>query len=74
MTQKYSPIKQFFYFNSTEICPEITIDKEFEENLKKLEVTPLKDRYDGLRIVVGGELLKKIQYSNIFMVGAGAIG
>lgn len=31
-------------------------------------------RSDGLRIVLGAELVEKLSYANIFMVGAGAIG
>lgn len=37
-------------------------------------VKPQKDRYDGLRICIGGGLLQKLQRSKLFMVGSGAIG
>jgi molybdopterin/thiamine biosynthesis adenylyltransferase len=32
------------------------------------------DRYDGLRIVVGQDLIDRLAATNLFMVGAGAIG
>lgn len=63
-----------FYFDSTEICPDFKVDETLDETIKKLGVLPQKDRYDGIRIVIGEELLQKIKYSSIFMVGAGAIG
>ena len=31
-------------------------------------------RYDGLRIVVGQNVLDSLSYARLFMVGAGAIG
>ena len=71
MTQKFSPIKQLFYFNSIEICPFI---ENVEETIKNEKLLPKDDRYDGLRVVIGETLLSKVQFSSIFMVGAGAIG
>jgi hypothetical protein len=71
MTQKFSPIKQLFYFNSVEICPDI---ENVEETIKNEQLLPKNDRYDGLRVVIGETLLSKVQFSSIFMVGAGAIG
>jgi molybdopterin/thiamine biosynthesis adenylyltransferase len=36
---------------------------------------PLKnDRNDGLRICIGSDLVEKLQYTRLFMIGAGAIG
>lgn len=32
------------------------------------------NRTDGILTVVGDDLLDKIKYSNVFMIGAGAIG
>lgn len=74
MTQKYTPIRQLFYFNTSEVCPEFFKVDNLETHTKDLGVLPVDDRYDGLRIVVGQKILQDIQYSNIFMVGAGAIG
>lgn len=56
MTQKYSPIKQLFYFDTTEVCPQFTIDEDFSETVKSLRVESKNDRYDGLRTVVGQHL------------------
>lgn len=35
---------------------------------------PINSRYDGLRIVLGQDLVEKIAYTRLFMIGAGAIG
>ena len=32
------------------------------------------NRYDGLRVCVGGKVLEELQKSNLFMIGVGAIG
>jgi len=32
------------------------------------------NRYDGLYIILGQEILQKLAYTKLFMVGAGAIG
>ena len=32
------------------------------------------DRYDGLRIILGQPIVEKLANTNLFMVGAGAIG
>jgi ubiquitin-activating enzyme E1 len=32
------------------------------------------DRYDGLRIILGQPIIEKLATTNLFMVGAGAIG
>ena len=77
MTQKYTPINQFFYFDSSEVCPKFdykTDLENFDEYVKSLDIEPKEHRSDGLRIVIGGDLLDKLEYSKIFMVGAGAIG
>ena len=34
----------------------------------------MQNRYDGLRIVLGQEVLDALAYTKLFMVGAGAIG
>jgi molybdopterin/thiamine biosynthesis adenylyltransferase len=34
----------------------------------------LNQRYDGLRIVLGQEMIDKLAHTRLFMVGAGAIG
>ena len=74
MTQKYSPTRQMLYFDSTEVCPSFKIDEKLADTIKTFGVQPQGDRYDGIRIVIGTNLLDQIRHSSIFMVGAGAIG
>jgi ubiquitin-activating enzyme E1-like protein 2 len=42
--------------------------------LKKSDFTLKNHRSDGLRICIGNELVEKLAYTRLFMVGAGAIG
>ena len=44
------------------------------KQINSLDVKWWDDRYDGLRIVIGGECLRKISYLRVFVIGAGAIG
>lgn len=46
----------------------------FSEQVKALKVGSDKSRADGLRICVGQEIVDKLAYTKLFMVGAGAIG
>lgn len=66
LTNKYTPITQWFYYNCYDIIP---------ENYNYIDM-PLvnNDRYNGLRNLFREELLEKIHKTNIFIVGAGAIG
>lgn len=34
----------------------------------------MKQRYDGLRVIVGQDLIDQLAATRLFMVGAGAIG
>jgi len=52
----------------------LTNPSNFNEFVKKLGVEPTKSRSDGLRICVGQDVLDKLAYTKLFMVGAGAIG
>jgi ubiquitin-activating enzyme E1 len=82
ITGKFSPIKQTFYADSLEIlCEAIFVDnmheleqKDFDALVSQAGVLPKNDRDDGLRLLVGENLLDKIKYTNLFMVGSGAIG
>ena len=61
LTNKYTPISQWFYYD----CFDLVCDEEFvKEN----------DRYDCLRKLVGSDNMEKIRNTTIFLVGAGAIG
>lgn len=61
LTNKYTPISQWFYYD----CFDLVCKEEFvKEN----------DRYDCLRKLVGSVNMNKIRNTTIFLVGAGAIG
>ena len=66
ITSKYTPINQWFYYHCYDILP---------EKLLLDDTTLVKgDRYDGLRIIFGNDLLKEIRNKSYFIVGSGAIG
>lgn len=64
---KFSPIKQWLYFDSLESLP--TSVPRSEELCK-----PVNSRYDGQIAVFGKEFQQKLNDLKIFLVGAGAIG
>jgi ubiquitin-activating enzyme E1 len=64
-TGLYCPLNQWFWFN---IYDETII------NLEKPNYTLLNSRYDDLISIYGIEFVEKIQSSNAFLVGAGAVG
>ena len=64
-TGLYSPLNQWFWFD---IYDETII------NLENPNRTLLNSRYDDLISIYGQEFVEKIQSSNIFLVGAGAVG
>lgn len=61
---KFTPIKQWFYFDALNVLKE---DHKPNVNLTNT-------RYDGQISIFGDELNDKIQNSKIFIVGSGAIG
>lgn len=63
---KFHPIFQWFYFDSIESLP--------EEPLGADELSPEGSRYDDQIMVFGKSMQRKIESSNIFLVGAGALG
>lgn len=66
-THKYMPLDQFYYFESVDSLPVYDIsqcDIECEQN----------NRYTNQIKLFGTEMNEKIRNSNIFLVGAGAIG
>ena len=66
ITSKYTPINQWFYYHCYDMLP---------DNLSLEETNLIKgDRYDGLRIIFGDNLLKQIRSKSFFVVGSGAIG
>lgn len=85
ITGKFTPNNQFFYYDAIEVLPEFDPTKHIstEENKNYFEevyvptVAKTKEighRTDGLRICVGDDVVDKLAYAKIFMVGAGAIG
>ncbi|KAH7375029.1 hypothetical protein B0T11DRAFT_234402 [Plectosphaerella cucumerina] len=64
---KFTPIKQWLYFDSLESLPTSTA--------RSVELCkPLGSRYDGQIVVFGREYQEKISNIKQFLVGAGAIG
>lgn len=63
---KFTPIKQFFYFDAVEALPDTPLPPE--------EVAPLQCRYDGQIAVFGRTLQAALANQAFFLVGAGAIG
>ena len=63
---KFTPIKQWFYFDALECLP--------NEPLSEEEVAPLGSRYDGQIAVFGQNLQNLLANQAYFLVGAGAIG
>lgn len=63
---KFTPIKQWFYFDATEVLP--------KEDLPAQEFQPMGTRYDSQIICLGKTLQQKVQNLSYFVVGAGAIG
>ena len=64
-TGLYCPLNQFFWIN---------IYEETFINLKNADRTILNSRYDDLISIYGREFIEKLYTTNIFLVGAGAIG
>lgn len=67
---KFTPIKQWFYFDAIEALP---TEKE-ESPLPAEEFQPIGSRYDAQIAVIGKTLQQKIMDLRVFLVGAGAIG
>lgn len=68
-SSKFTPIKQWLYFDSLESLPGKEEYPRNEENNK-----PIGSRYDGQIAVFGKKFQDKIANLKIFLVGAGAIG
>lgn len=65
---KFSPVKQWFYFDSLESLPKGS-DELTEEDTK-----PEGTRYDGAIAVFGRQFVDKLKNLKLFLVGSGAIG
>ncbi|XP_071520465.1 ubiquitin-like modifier-activating enzyme 1 isoform X2 [Panulirus ornatus] len=65
---KFTPIKQWLYFDALECLPEDV------STVTEALCSPTGDRYDSQIAVFGREFQKKIGSQKYFVVGAGAIG
>lgn len=65
-SSKYSPLKQWLFFDSEECLPSTTLSEE--------ECKPRGTRYDSQIALFGNTYNEKILNLNYFLVGAGAIG
>lgn len=68
-SSKFTPIKQWLYFDSLESLPSNEEYPRSEENNK-----PIGSRYDGQIAVFGKEFHERIANVKVFLVGTGAIG
>ncbi|KAI3406137.1 UBA1 [Candida oxycetoniae] len=68
-SSKFTPIKQWLYFDSLESLPS---GKDFPRNAENNK--PIGSRYDGQIAVFGKAFQEKISNLKVFLVGAGAIG
>ncbi|ODV94113.1 hypothetical protein PACTADRAFT_86334 [Pachysolen tannophilus NRRL Y-2460] len=66
---KFSPIKQWLYFDSLESLPPNDLYLRNEETCK-----PIGSRYDNQIAVFGLDFQRKIANVKVFLVGSGAIG
>lgn len=66
---KFTPLKQYLYFDSLESLPEA-------ENYPRTEQTtkPINSRYDNQIAVFGLDFQRKLANLKVFLVGSGAIG
>ena len=63
ITGKFTPLKQWLHYESFEALPETAVNRQRTGG-----------RYDDMISIFGQELVTKLANSNIFMVGAGALG
>ncbi|XP_034022237.1 ubiquitin-like modifier-activating enzyme 1 [Thalassophryne amazonica] len=68
---KFTPLKQFLYFDALECLPE---DADEEVCLTEGSFSPKGTRYDGQIAVFGSAFQQKLWRQKYFLVGAGAIG
>lgn len=64
---KFSPAKQWLYFDSLESLPKDVV-------LDKTATAPTGSRYDNQVAVFGKDFVEKVQNLKVFLVGSGAIG
>lgn len=67
-TRKFTPLRQWLYFDSFECLP------EKEDELAEAPPQAKRTRYDGQTVVFGSAFQEKLLSQKYFLVGAGAIG
>jgi ubiquitin-activating enzyme E1 len=65
-TGKYKPIHQWLYFDFSQIVENL--------NINNTDRKMLNTRYDDQIAIFGNEIQNKLANTNIFMIGAGALG
>lgn len=66
-SNRFTPLKQFFYFDSLESLPSST-------QLTPQSCSPLNSRYDPQIAVLGADFVNSMHNVKTFLVGSGAIG
>lgn len=81
LTQKFKPVHQVAYFDVLELMPERKeVDLSVEENFTAyaeangINEAAIDDRFADLNAVLGRDTVTALGETNLFMVGAGAIG
>lgn len=69
LTNKYYPIKQLFTLHFKELLPELPP----QEELHKLHIKETDDFYNT-KVTLGEATFSELEKSNVFIIGAGAIG
>ncbi|XRB18925.1 ubiquitin-activating enzyme E1 [Pseudoscourfieldia marina] len=70
-SSKFTPLNQFFYFDS---CESLPLDGDGMLALSKEDMAPRGTRHDGQIAVFGAKFQEHAASRNIFLVGAGALG
>lgn len=73
ITGKYTPINQYFIAEFSEII-ETPPEEEQAWNQYVKGRSAVDNRTDGLRKIVGADLIERLENSKVFMIGSGAIG
>ena len=75
-SMKYTPIKQWLYMDFTSVLHDDIIDAEIKkyECDEKDDTLNVYSRYESQISIFGKDFQEKLTKSNIFIVGAGAIG
>jgi len=68
LTGKYSPLRQYLYYDVFEVLP------EDQDKLSPGEFAPAASRYDDLLGIFGRTLQDRVMNQRVFLVGCGALG